>query len=161
MIDTLSRRTVESHSRCLLGMKLLIMEVYFIKNLYFLLTCCIGQSPPWAGRRFSASQEILRILWNPKVHCRIHKCPSPIPILDQLDPVHTTSHFLKICLNIILQFTPETSPVVSFFRFPHQDPVYTSSLPHTCYLPRLSHSARFDHTNNTGWRVRIIKLIIM
>jgi len=53
---------MESHSRCLLGMKYLIMEVYMIKSLYFLFTYTMGQSLPWAGRRFSASQEILRIL---------------------------------------------------------------------------------------------------
>jgi hypothetical protein len=61
------------------------------------------QSPSWEANRFPASQEIPRILWNPKVHYRIHKFPQPFSILSQLSPVHTpTSYLLKIRLNIIL-----------------------------------------------------------
>jgi hypothetical protein len=56
---------------------------------------------------FSASQEIPSIVWNPKFHYDIHTCPPPVPILSQLDPVHTpTSHVLKIHQSTILPSTP-------------------------------------------------------
>ena len=81
----------------------------------------------------AASQEIPRILRNPKVHHHTHKCPPPIPVLSQLHPVPTNPfHFLKIHLNIILPSTSGSPQWSLSLRFPHQNPVHTSPLPHIC-----------------------------
>jgi hypothetical protein len=70
--------------------------------LTYILTYSMEQSASWEANRFADSQEIRHILWNPKVHYRIHKFPSIVPILSQLDPVHTpTYYFLKIHLNTV------------------------------------------------------------
>ena len=108
----------------------------------YLITYSTEQSPSSEANRFSASQEIPRILWNPKVHYRIHKCPPPVPILCHLNPVHTpTSQLVS---------TPGSSKCSLSVRFPHQNPVYSTPVPHTRYMPRPSHSSLFYHSNNIG-----------
>ena len=130
--------------------------------LTYLLTYSKEQSSSWEANWFAASQEIPRILWNPKVHYLIHKCPPTVPILSQLEPVHKpTFSFLKIHLNIILPSMPGLSKLSLSLRFPHQNPVYASPFPTMCYIPRPSHYSRVYHPHNIGWRVQIIKLLVM
>ena len=72
------------------------------RSKIYLLTCSMVQSPSWEANWFAASQEIPRMLWNPKVHYRTHKRTPPVPILGQPNPVYIpTSHLLEIHPNII------------------------------------------------------------
>jgi hypothetical protein len=51
----------------------------YIKHIPYLLTYSMQQSPSWQANWFSASQEIPHILWNQKVHYRIHHVPATCP----------------------------------------------------------------------------------
>jgi len=128
-----------------------IQECHFLFhsiNIYrYLLTYLLT---PWSRVLLekltgsAVSQEIPRILCNPKVPHSTHKCPPPVPISSQLHPIPTTpSHFLKIHLNIILPSTSGSPQWFLSLRFPHQNHVHTSPLPHTHHMPRPSHSSRF------------------
>ena len=95
------------------------------------ITCFMEQVPSWEADRYAYSQEFQHILWNQKVHFRIHKCPPPVPILSQLDPGHTTtSYLLKTHITII--------------------GLSTSASPHWCFFPtpmRATCPAHFIHLN--------------
>ena len=112
-------------------------SIIFLSHFIYLLTHSTEQSPSWEANRFSAYQEIPRILWNPKVHYRIHTFPPPVPILSQLDSVNaSTSHFLKFLLNSILTSTHGLSSGL----FPSVCPTKT------LYTPLLSSIFTFNTT---------------
>jgi hypothetical protein len=93
--------------------------------LTYLLTYTMEQSPSREANQFVASQEIPRILWNPKVHYRIHNCPPPVPILSHPNPIRTsTSHFLRIHSNIILPSMPGSPQWSLCLRYPHPNPTH-------------------------------------
>ena len=121
--------------------------------LTYLLTYSMVQSPSWEANWFAASQEILRISRNPKVHyaltsVRHLSLPSSSPI-QSIYP-HPTSWRSILILSTHLRLGLP-SP-----RFPHQDPINPPLLTHTSHIPSQSHSSRFYHPHNIGWGVQII-----
>jgi len=79
------------------------------------------QSPSWEPSRLATSQEIPRILRNPKVHNRIHKCLSPVPNLI----VPQNALWYEICKKTF-SFNCSCS-IYSAFPFDHTQKFLTAS----------------------------------
>ena len=107
-----------------------IYEIWLWSIGEMILTYSMDQSPSGEANWLSASQEIPRNLWNPKVHYLFHKCPLPVPILSQINPVHAPHPTCWI------------SSLISFFHLPLGLPnsIFPSDFPtKTLHVPSLSH----------------------
>jgi hypothetical protein len=98
------------------------------------------QSLSWEADRFSASQEFPHILLNPEILYHIHNSlqlslfwarsiqSMPPPLIYLEEPFWHYSSFYTWIFKVVS--LPQVFP---------PKPVYTSPLPHTCYMPRPSH----------------------
>jgi hypothetical protein len=108
------------------------------------------QSPPWEANSHSANQEILHLLWCPKINLRIHNSPPLVPNLSQMNPMQTfPPYFLKIHSNTILHLRLDR-PSGGFLLpgLPDQNFVCISNLYRACNIPSPSHPPWIDRTNH-------------
>jgi len=110
---------------------------YKFKNykqcITYLFTYSMEQSPSWDANRFSASQEIPRILWNLKVLCHIYKCLPPVPSLSQINKVHAPHPTSWRSILMLSSFLFLGLPSGLFpSGFSTKSTIYPSPLPHTC-----------------------------
>ena len=52
-------------------------------------TNSMQHSPSWKANRSLANQDVPRNLWNPNADRRFHKSPPLVPILGEINPIHT------------------------------------------------------------------------
>jgi hypothetical protein len=116
----------------------------------------------WEATSCLVTQEFHIILWNPKVHHRVHKSPQLVPILSQINPVHfTPSYFCRIRFNIILLPTSRSFHCSPYFWFSHQSPVCIPFLPSECYIPCPLHPPWLEYSHYVWRGVQVKKFLIM
>jgi hypothetical protein len=87
------------------------------------VTNCMEQSSSWQADSHSTSQEIPRLLLNPKVHYHVHKGQPLDPILSQMNLVHTISSrfivilFSYLCLGLPNGLFPSDFPTKILYVF--------------------------------------------
>jgi hypothetical protein len=109
----------------------------------------------------AATKELPSTLWNPNIRYRLHKNPPLVPIMSEINPIHTSPPYLSS-----IQFNIIYPPILVFlvilsFCLSHEYPICIPLFPHSRYISKPYHSPWLDHFNHTWQRVQVMELLIM
>jgi hypothetical protein len=119
-------------------------------------------SPSSEVANCATTEEIHSILWNAKVHYRVHKSPPLVPILSQINQINTIPSYLsKIYFNTVYSPTSWSSQwSLYLLAFPTISYMHSYS-PHSCYMPYQSHTPLLHYSNFTWRTVQVMNLLII
>jgi hypothetical protein len=115
-------------------------------------------SPSWEAANCAATQELPSILWNQKMHCRVHKSPhwslSSAGLSQSVPPRPISRRSILILFTYLCLGLPSS-------LFPSGFTTNILYNAHSCHMHYPSHPFWFDHSNYTWQRVQFMKLLIM
>jgi len=139
LINSVSTSTIH---RCVHNSPTAISILNQSNEIHNIICCSLAnsthQSNFWEANNSSASQDIRRILWNPKVHYHLNNSPPYVLILSKMNPAYAFPlYFFKIHFNIIYPSAPTS------LGFPIKYAVALPLFPAKCHMPQPSHSRCF------------------
>jgi hypothetical protein len=122
-------------------------------------TSPMKQVPIWDYNRFSAAHNIPRTLRNPQFHCRVHRNPPQVTVI-QIHLVHARpsySYAFQIHFGIIRLWLTSGLYTSLFSAKTLHAFLSSTNVPHA---PNIS-SSWYDQPNNNWWGIRITKILNM
>jgi hypothetical protein len=119
-------------------------------------------SHSWEATSRLATQDFPNSLWNPSVNYRVHKNPPLVPILSQMNPVHTIPSYIlrsisilssRIRLDLSSGLFPCGFPTKTFYVFLFS-PMHATCLACPCHNERSHYSPSWTATGQSLARPR-------
>ena len=111
--------------------------------------------------QFLSQSGIHRPIWNTDVHYHIHKSSPPVPIVNQIIPIHVFISFPEELFKYYRPIYTCVFQVVSFHQVCTLTPCLHLACPHACNMSCPYDSSCFVLPNNVWRAVQIFKLLLM